>query len=288
MDKPGRNDPCPCGSGQKYKKCCLGIKPREHSVIVVSSERLQGFHYDYKEMELTGLTVGNQLIKPVMSYSQTHYKSESGKEKVISRVQDKVIPNESELMRHLFSAFDLIIAIDTNTKVIAGERISATGIVHCALQLMSGPEHDGYHADFPWHGAFLFRNCPNGLPPEKFGWMTEIKRINSVPLSGSKRFAIVTDHDLDSHTSYNAKETPIASDFYLPDNFTLMYGRGDGPTQNLLNYLVKQCDKESSDVLKMIEQNGYYQHGETKYSIDQIPVPIYSKKDNWCLATSSV
>ena len=24
MDKVGRNDPCPCGSGQKYKKCCLG------------------------------------------------------------------------------------------------------------------------------------------------------------------------------------------------------------------------------------------------------------------------
>src|SRR6266704_852102 len=24
----GRNDPCPCGSGKKYKKCCLG-KDRE-------------------------------------------------------------------------------------------------------------------------------------------------------------------------------------------------------------------------------------------------------------------
>ncbi|MBI5657961.1 MAG: tetratricopeptide repeat protein [Nitrosomonadales bacterium] len=23
MNKPGRNDPCPCGSGKKYKKCCL-------------------------------------------------------------------------------------------------------------------------------------------------------------------------------------------------------------------------------------------------------------------------
>jgi len=22
-NKPGRNDPCPCGSGQKYKRCCL-------------------------------------------------------------------------------------------------------------------------------------------------------------------------------------------------------------------------------------------------------------------------
>ena len=24
MEKVGRNDLCPCGSGQKYKKCCLG------------------------------------------------------------------------------------------------------------------------------------------------------------------------------------------------------------------------------------------------------------------------
>ena len=23
MSKPGRNDPCPCGSGKKHKKCCL-------------------------------------------------------------------------------------------------------------------------------------------------------------------------------------------------------------------------------------------------------------------------
>lgn len=23
FDKVGRNDPCPCGSGQKYKKCCM-------------------------------------------------------------------------------------------------------------------------------------------------------------------------------------------------------------------------------------------------------------------------
>ncbi|MDD2685093.1 MAG: SEC-C metal-binding domain-containing protein [Gallionella sp.] len=23
--KPSRNDPCPCGSGKKYKKCCQNI-----------------------------------------------------------------------------------------------------------------------------------------------------------------------------------------------------------------------------------------------------------------------
>ena len=29
MVKPGRNDPCPCGSGNKYKRCCL---PKEEAV----------------------------------------------------------------------------------------------------------------------------------------------------------------------------------------------------------------------------------------------------------------
>jgi SEC-C motif len=27
MSAVGRNDPCPCGSGKKYKKCCLGTAP---------------------------------------------------------------------------------------------------------------------------------------------------------------------------------------------------------------------------------------------------------------------
>jgi uncharacterized protein YecA (UPF0149 family) len=27
--KIGRNEPCPCGSGKKYKKCCLGADERE-------------------------------------------------------------------------------------------------------------------------------------------------------------------------------------------------------------------------------------------------------------------
>src|SRR5436190_24234375 len=27
MSGIGRNDPCPCGSGRKYKKCCLAREP---------------------------------------------------------------------------------------------------------------------------------------------------------------------------------------------------------------------------------------------------------------------
>lgn len=31
MKKPGRNEPCPCGSGRKFKKCCLHLHTPEPS-----------------------------------------------------------------------------------------------------------------------------------------------------------------------------------------------------------------------------------------------------------------
>ncbi len=50
MKKPGRNDPCPCGSGKKFKKCCesvmIGKKFMASKLDQVSS--LQG--------KVTGLT----------------------------------------------------------------------------------------------------------------------------------------------------------------------------------------------------------------------------------------
>ena len=41
--KIGRNDPCPCGSGKKYKKCCLG-KDREPPGFNASEKYVEGAH----------------------------------------------------------------------------------------------------------------------------------------------------------------------------------------------------------------------------------------------------
>src|SRR6266850_1614436 len=35
--KPGRNDPCPCGSGKKYKQCCL---VRENASVVDLTDQI--------------------------------------------------------------------------------------------------------------------------------------------------------------------------------------------------------------------------------------------------------
>jgi tetratricopeptide (TPR) repeat protein len=41
MAKPGRNDPCPCGSGNKYKKCCLAKDEAASKVRLGSAKTRQ-------------------------------------------------------------------------------------------------------------------------------------------------------------------------------------------------------------------------------------------------------
>ena len=34
MPSPGRNDPCPCGSGKKFKQCCAAKKNRMSPALI--------------------------------------------------------------------------------------------------------------------------------------------------------------------------------------------------------------------------------------------------------------
>ena len=44
MNKVGRNESCPCGSGKKYKHCCLGKEPPQRVVSALNElrEAMQG------------------------------------------------------------------------------------------------------------------------------------------------------------------------------------------------------------------------------------------------------
>jgi hypothetical protein len=34
MQRPGRNEPCPCGSGKKFKQCCASKKDRSSRALI--------------------------------------------------------------------------------------------------------------------------------------------------------------------------------------------------------------------------------------------------------------
>ncbi len=56
--KIGRNDPCPCGSGKKYKKCCLG---KENIIINDNINNL------LKKKEVKNPEINNKLINIYMN-----------------------------------------------------------------------------------------------------------------------------------------------------------------------------------------------------------------------------
>jgi tetratricopeptide (TPR) repeat protein len=41
MATPGRNDPCPCGSGKKYKKCCLPKEEAEQGKVIAKEQAVR-------------------------------------------------------------------------------------------------------------------------------------------------------------------------------------------------------------------------------------------------------
>lgn len=271
MKKVGRNDPCPCGSGMKYKKCCGDKNPRERIILVGSPVPLSGIHYDKEKMEFVGIDKDGKLIQPKAVISQSHYTGRSGKEKVVSRVQDKAIANEADLHRYLTSSFDIVIGLDTNTRTIGENNISATYVIHCDIQ---GISQDGFcNVEFPNHGVILFKNCTSDLHPEKFGWIQTLNELYRDPRNIEKRIGIITDHDMSNHKAYIERKLPIYKEIYLPGNVSLLYGRADGASDTMLNCIVRLCDKKSNEVLDYIQSNGVYTQGDRTISIDQIYEP---------------
>ena len=60
MAKPGRNDPCPCGSGNKYKKCCLAKEEAVARERLVKAQAPRDLRHDQRaaanRLQVTELT----------------------------------------------------------------------------------------------------------------------------------------------------------------------------------------------------------------------------------------
>ena len=44
--KIGRNDPCPCGSGKKYKRCCMDNVSKQHAQLIDDLEQTVAMNPD--------------------------------------------------------------------------------------------------------------------------------------------------------------------------------------------------------------------------------------------------
>lgn len=61
LEKTGRNDLCPCGSGLKYKKCCLGNSDLRSKIIQEKYEKEHGIKLK-KKKDIEGIKQAGRLV----------------------------------------------------------------------------------------------------------------------------------------------------------------------------------------------------------------------------------
>ncbi|GGE32144.1 hypothetical protein GCM10011391_08480 [Pullulanibacillus camelliae] len=70
MKKIGRNDPCPCGSGKKYKKCCMNklesVEKEQEKILFQEYERVLVDIFNYAQTKYE-----DELSQPLNDFFQT-------------------------------------------------------------------------------------------------------------------------------------------------------------------------------------------------------------------------
>lgn len=254
--KIGRNAPCPCGSGLKFKKCCLiNKKPRATSIVADFGKptEIKEIIYDRLERQVHFISHLGK-VEPISVICETNYERTKG-EKVINR--SSLPPNDIRLEPNLqVELYDKIFAVDTNTRTIGGEVVSVTGVVLCEAE--DAVTIDGIYGKYKPVNCVEFRNAQ--LNPELTGLRIVIKAIMSNPkFANNMRVCIITDHDLNHLVKYNKNEIPLLENFYLPSNFTLIYGSSDvGKNEYLPNILISVAHDSANEMLESIEKHDVY------------------------------
>ncbi|MBI5416456.1 SEC-C domain-containing protein [Candidatus Poribacteria bacterium] len=261
MQKIKKNDPCPCGSGKKYVKCCINKKPREQYIYIAGKEPFKGIKYENGKISL--ILPSDKIIDAEQYFFQTQYKSENGKEKTINRIPDCAT---FDISNYLYSNFDVICAIDTNTRVINNNSVSIASVFEC--------HKDPNIRQFTINkcGNIFFKNFTNN-ESEKHSLVKLINLLNRNPYYKNKKTAIITDHDRDNHNKFNERELPLLREFYLPDNCTIVYANSDKKKESILNFLIASCDKDAKNLLDQLSEKGILEINGTQITVDNIPEP---------------
>lgn len=84
--KVGRNDPCPCGSGKKYKKCCekKSYLQRKSTSVLTGSKAV-----DKVAKAAQGAKVGSLFSKFVAPAAESGAKTLKGKSVSLGKVEKK-------------------------------------------------------------------------------------------------------------------------------------------------------------------------------------------------------
>ena len=144
--KVGRNDPCPCGSGIKYKKCCL------EKDIQVNREPGALYAQRYKirlkeEADIEGIRKAGQLVMDTFEQIEDKIRPGIKTDEINTIVHEFTIKNGAQPAPLNYRGFPKSVCVSINEEVchgIPGKRVLADGdIVNVDITSVL----NGYYAD---------------------------------------------------------------------------------------------------------------------------------------------
>lgn len=144
--KVGRNDPCPCGSGIKYKKCCLGKD------IQVNREPGAQYAQRYKirlkeEADIEGIRKAGQLVLDTFEQIEDKIRPGIKTDEINTIVHEFTINNGAQPAPLNYRGFPKSVCVSINEEVchgIPGKRVLMDGdIVNVDITSVL----NGYYAD---------------------------------------------------------------------------------------------------------------------------------------------
>jgi len=260
------NNKCTCGSRKKYKNCCGRKKPRTYSFSLNPS--ILNTHDGIALEKSTGRILGiknNEIVPlPGECTVNIHYKRESGKPKHLQNFtfNSKDIQLEPNLVLTKYKHYFFI---DTNKKIIDDDEVFLASVVHAYINFSNKNE---YLFNYSLLTYLEYHNIKGKF--ENFSWCELIKAIHSSN-DYKDEIAIIVDSDFDQLVNYNNRSQPIYADFYLPDNFTLIYATAEKNTKNdsLLNRMMFECDKSATRMLnqeRTLDPSGLKYHKNMPYT----------------------
>jgi len=246
--KLGRNKPCSCGSGKKFKNCCLGKKERKTTLRWNIDSGPWPNHLRFYPDGKIALYRDDVLITPTTAAIETFYERPA-KRKLLNRVSVSS-PSLSKNLNDALVHFSSLVAIDTNTRVINNCRISASGIVTADIE-----QEDGGYCLLLRRSLFEIRGI--SAYEEQYAWHILFKILANDPrFRDQARIGVIVDANADRIDAMNRREEHVWPGCFVPSNAQLLYATADAGAEYAPNRMIRDCDTLANQLLMHLEVSG--------------------------------
>jgi hypothetical protein len=145
--------------------------------------------------------------------------------------------------------FDILLAMDTNTRLINRETYSIGIAGHVIGEITEAFE------TWDFKGIQqLFVLVGKGERIENRNWKNLIEYVLQHPkYNADHKIGIIVDSDLGEIDNYNKKIKPLIDDFFLPENFELLYASDKAHDNNPINAAIKHCHNVADTALNLLQ-----------------------------------